>query len=139
MNGKRCKAAAPTGIAAANVEIEGTDVSAATIHTLFDLDTEFKSKLDFAKLSNTRVADLMALDVLLLDEAPILNILKNEATMIHAHYRAVSMMDVDCWATIVELLSVVDHNRRPNARAADPFGEVHVILFGDDRIRIGWS
>ena len=49
-----------------------------------------------------------------------------------AHYRAVSMMDVDCWATIVELLSVVDHNRRPNARAADPFGEVHVILFGDE-------
>ena len=41
------------------------------------------------------------------------------------------MMDVDCWATIVELLSVVDHNRRPNARAADPFGEVHVVLFGD--------
>ena len=70
VNGKRCKAAAPTGIAAANVEIEGTDVSASTIHTLFDLDTEFKSKLDFAKLSNTRVADLMAMGVLLLDEAP---------------------------------------------------------------------
>ena len=69
VNGKRCKAAAPTGIAAANVEIEGTDVSAATIHTLFDLDTEFKSKLDFAKLSNTRVADLMSMAVLLLDEA----------------------------------------------------------------------
>ena len=69
VNGKRCKAAAPTGIAAANVEIEGTDVSASTIHTLFDLDTEFKSKLDFAKLSNSRVADLMALEVLLLDEA----------------------------------------------------------------------
>lgn len=69
MNGKRCKSAAPTGIAAANVEIEGTDVSACTIHTLFDLDTEFKSKLDFAKLSNSRIADLMALEVLLLDEA----------------------------------------------------------------------
>ena len=79
MNGKRCKAAAPTGIAAANVEIEGTNVSAATIHTLFDLDTEFKSKLDFAQLSNTRVADLMALDVLLLDEAPILNIFKKRS------------------------------------------------------------
>ena len=40
-------------------------------------------------------------------------------------------MDCDCWSTIVELLSVVDHNRRPNAFAADPFGEVHVVLFGD--------
>ena len=76
VNNKRCKAAAPTGIAAANVEIEGTDVSAVTIHTLFDLDTEFKSKLDFAKLSNTRVADLTAMDVLLLDEAHVFNILK---------------------------------------------------------------
>ena len=47
------------------MEIAGTDVSAATIHTLFDLDTEFKSKLDFAKLSNTRVADVMSMDVLL--------------------------------------------------------------------------
>ena len=70
VNDKRCTAAVPTDIAAANVEIEGTDVSAVTIHTLFDLDTEFKSKLDFAKLSNTRVADLMAMGVLLLDEAP---------------------------------------------------------------------
>ena len=41
------------------------------------------------------------------------------------------MMDVDCWATIAELLSVVDHNRRPAARSADPFGEMHVVLFGD--------
>ena len=41
------------------------------------------------------------------------------------------MMDVDCWASIVELPSVVDHSRRPNARAADPFGEVRVVLFGD--------
>ena len=70
MNGKRCKAAAPTGIAAANVEIEGTPVSASTIHNVFDLDTEFNSKLDFAKLSSNRIADLMALHVLLLDEAP---------------------------------------------------------------------
>ena len=27
-----------TGIAAANVEVEGTDVCAVTIHSLFDLD-----------------------------------------------------------------------------------------------------
>ena len=39
-------------------------------------------------------------------------------------------MDVDCWATIVELLSVVDHNRRPAARSADPFGEMRVVLLG---------
>ena len=69
MHGKKCKAAAPTGIAAANVEIEGTDVTASTIHSLFDLDANFQSKLDVANLSSTRVAELMGLDVLLLDEA----------------------------------------------------------------------
>jgi hypothetical protein len=111
VNDKKTQAGAPTGIAAANVEIEGTDVSANTIHTIFDLDTEFKTKLDFAKLNNKKVAELMKMDVLLLDE--------------------VSMMDVDCWATIVEMLSIVDHNRRANVHDSDPFGQIHVILFGD--------
>ena len=69
MNGQNCKAAAQTGIAAANIEIEGTEVRACTIHTMFDLDTESKSKLDFSKLANSQVAGLMALRVLLLDEA----------------------------------------------------------------------
>ena len=50
--------------------------------------------------------------------------------MPHARIQ-VSMMDVDCWATIIELLSVVDHNRRPAVRAADSLGEVHIALFGD--------
>ena len=113
VNHKKAKAAAPTGIAAANVEIEGTDVCASTIHTIFDLDTEYKTKLDFAKLNNIKVATLMAMEVLLLDE--------------------VSMIDTACWSTIVDLLSIVDHNRRPNANAAaeDPFGHMHVLLFGD--------
>ena len=69
MNNKRCKAAAPTGIAAANVEIEGTAVSATTVHNLFDLDTEFNSKLECAKIAGALIADLMAMEVLLLDEA----------------------------------------------------------------------
>ena len=44
----KTKAAAPTGIAASNIEIEGTDVAATTIHSLFEFDAEFKTKLDFA-------------------------------------------------------------------------------------------
>ena len=50
LNKFKCKAAAPTGIAAANVEVAGTDVCATTIHSLFDLDGDtYKTKLDFAK------------------------------------------------------------------------------------------
>ena len=70
VKGKKAKACAPTGIAAANVEIEGTDVSAMTVHAMFDLDTEWKTKLDFSKQDHSKVGALMALQVLLLDEAP---------------------------------------------------------------------
>ena len=49
VHGMSCKAAAPTGIAAANIEIDGTDICAATLHSVFDLDAEYQSNLDFAK------------------------------------------------------------------------------------------
>ena len=65
---KKTKACAPTGIAAANIEIEKTDVGATTIHNVFDFDGEYKSRLDFSKLENAKVADLMMLEVLLIDE-----------------------------------------------------------------------
>ena len=51
VHGMSCKAAAPTGIAAANIEIEGTNICAATLHNVFDLDSEYKSNLDFSKPS----------------------------------------------------------------------------------------
>ena len=54
-------------IAAANVEIEGTDVCALTLHALFDLDGELTSRLDVAKYDCEKVKQLMSLDVLLLD------------------------------------------------------------------------
>ena len=111
VKGKKCKAAAPTGIAAANVEIEGTDVAAQTMHCMFDLDTEFATRLDFSKFDHAKVATLMQLEVLLLDE--------------------VSMLDVDCFSSLSEILSIVDHNKRPNAQGADTFGNVHMMLFGD--------
>ena len=81
-------------IAAANVEIEGTDVCALTLHALFaccrrrkrlintrmkklqtcgdifphmDLDGELQTRLDLSKMDNEKTKQLMALDVLLLD------------------------------------------------------------------------
>ena len=62
LNKFKCKAGAPTGIAAANVEVAGTDVCATTIHSLFDLDGDtYKTKLDFAKKC-PKVCDLLSLD-----------------------------------------------------------------------------
>ena len=52
-------AAAPTGIAAANIDIEGTDICAATLHSVFDLDGAYKSKLDFTKPGAEKVAAIL--------------------------------------------------------------------------------
>ena len=62
VNKVECKAAAPTGIAAANVEVAGTDVCATTIHSFFDFDGDkYKTKLDLAKKS-PKVLALLGLD-----------------------------------------------------------------------------
>ena len=44
--------------------------------------------------------------------------------------RQVSMIDEVTWNTIVEILSVIDHSRRPNDPNTDALGRIHVILFG---------
>ena len=89
----------------------GTDVQATTIHALLDLDCELKTKLDFAKPGHPKVAALMALEVLFIDE--------------------VSMIDVDCWSTVSTLFAAVAHAARPGVPTTDDFGDVNVILFGD--------
>lgn len=111
LRGLAVRAAAPTGIAASNIEIEGTDVRASTLHALFDLDGDMVSRLDLAKLSHPKVAALLALKVLLVDEF--------------------SMLDIDAWTAVENCMSSVDHTLRPAARDADSFGDCHVILFGD--------
>ena len=88
----------------------GTDVQASTIHALLELDYDLKSKLDLAKTGHPKVAALLDLEVLFIDE--------------------VSMIDVDCWATVSASFAAVTHSKRPDARAADDFGETHLILFG---------
>ena len=88
----------------------GTDVQASTIHALLELDYDLKSKLDLAKTEHPKVAALLALEVLFIDE--------------------VSMIDVDCWSAVSELFAAVAHAKRPDARAADDFGDIHLIIFG---------
>ena len=43
------------------------------------------------------------------------------------------MMDTEAWNAIAGILSCVDHSRRPHASSVDddPFGALHVLLFGD--------
>ena len=59
-------AAAPTGIAAANIEIEGTDICAATLHSVFDLDGVYESKIDFTKPGADKAAAILKMKVLLM-------------------------------------------------------------------------
>ncbi len=111
LHGLKVKVAAPTGIAAANIEIEGTEVRACTLHNLFDLDAKLHTRLDLAKPSRPKVAELMALQVLLVDEF--------------------SMLHDNGWTAVEDLLSTIDHSKRPKARDADRYDQVHLILFSD--------
>ncbi len=43
----------------------------------------------------------------------------------------VSMIDEKTWSVIVEILSVIDHSRRPNDPNTDAIGNIHVLLFGE--------
>ena len=61
----------PSLKAAANIEIEGTEISASTLHNTFDLDAEGTSKLDFSKPAMDKVAAVLNMQTLLLDEAPV--------------------------------------------------------------------
>ena len=69
------------------------------------------TKLDFAKVDDPKVAALLSMQVLLIDEF--------------------SMLDEPAWNTIARLLSMIDHSRRPNDSNAAALGNVHILLFGD--------
>ena len=60
VHGLPCRAAAPTGIAASNIEVEGTDIHASTLHSVFDLDGgrdgTYTSNLNFANPGIEKVA-----------------------------------------------------------------------------------
>ena len=43
-------------------------MAAQTIHALFEFDAEYKTKLDFAKIDNKRIIDILEMKMLLLDE-----------------------------------------------------------------------
>ena len=94
------------GIAAANVEITGTSVSATTLHNLFEFDGEYKTKLDFAKAQG-KVAELTKMRVLLLDE--------------------ISMIDILAWQSICNVLSILSDSQP----GPDHLGAKHLLLFGD--------
>ena len=96
------KACAPTGIAAANISIDGADVTATTMHNLFGLDEELGTSLDFAQTREPKVRALLEMRALFIDEH--------------------SMMDIDCWSVIKSILTEIRSRRR---------GPMHVFLFGD--------
>ena len=81
------EACAPTGIAAANIEIGGTDITASTIHSFLGLHADMTSDLNLGKCSDGRVRNLWSMDVLAIDE--------------------VSMIDVGAWFAMKDQLATV--------------------------------
>ena len=106
------KSAAPTGIAASNIELQGTDIIASTFHHMFGMDSEMQSKLDFTDASNAKVQNLLAMKVFQFDE--------------------ISMVDSDCWWQLENIFETLRKARGVNGtNVQDSFGDVHVLLFGD--------
>ena len=66
---KQARVQGSGAIAAANTEVEGTDVTASTLHAPLKLDAELKTELHLAKLDLAKVQALRKLQVLLLGEA----------------------------------------------------------------------
>ena len=61
-------------VAAANIDEPGTGVSASTLHNTFGFDGELESKLDFSKTTDQKVAELIGLQLLLIDEVSTLDV-----------------------------------------------------------------
>ena len=103
LEGLRVCACAPTGIAAANIAIEGTDIGATTIHHLFNLKPGLDTNFDLANEDDPKLQQLAAMDVLFVDEF--------------------SMLDVEIWSVVQDFLKALDHVRRNNRRrGADAYG-----------------
>ena len=111
VHGRGVKACAPTGIAAANVEVPGTRVSATTIHNMWNLDTSLQSKLDLNRDHDEVVKELKRMEVNLVDEF--------------------SMIDVDLYDVMREMWRRLAAYRKPSGAGLDEFGDLHIVLFGD--------
>ena len=72
LRNRKSKATAPTGIAAANNEIEGTNIVSTTLHQLFGLGYDLESKHDFTNKHDPSVAELFGMNVLLIDEGSMI-------------------------------------------------------------------
>ena len=104
LTGLRVCACAPTGIAAANITIPGTDIGATTLHHLFDLKPGLDTNFDFAKEENPKLRQLAMMDVLFVDEF--------------------SMLDVEIWSVMQRFLKALELLKRKNARSGeDDYGE----------------
>ncbi len=105
-------ACAPTGIAAANLEIEELSVAASTLHNLFGLNFEAASKLNFQDHKDSAVEKLLGTQVLWGDEF--------------------SMVDDEFWEKFAAVLADMPHPKRSAQQPPpDDLGPVHIIIFLD--------
>ena len=109
---KHICAFAPTGIAAANIVVQGTPVCATTYHHLFGLTAELDGKMDANKASDPYVRKLSATDIFLGDE--------------------VSMLDTDAWNTIQAKIAAVERWRHQRFRATLMEAAAHVHTHGSN-------
>ena len=61
-------------VAASNIEEPGTSFCVSTLHNAFGFDGDYESKLDFSKTTDQKVAEIIGMQLLLIDEVSMLDI-----------------------------------------------------------------
>jgi len=115
------------------------------LHNTFGFDGEYESKLDFSKTTDQKVAELIALQLLLIDEVSMLDVdirasvfsqLSNLLSVIQAFsvvWASGLVIGRMCaWDAMTKILGLADHARHRGFRTeSDEYGSCHLILFGD--------
>ena len=98
--------------------LQGTSISASTVHALFDFDLELSSKLDFSRKpddAQKKVRELMECEIVFIDEF--------------------SMLDVDICTAIHQALQKASYAKANGQHSEDEvdklFGTYSIIFFGD--------
>ena len=116
------------------------------MHNTFGFDGEYESKLDFSKTTDQKVAELIALQLLLIDEVSMLDVdicasLFLSLTKLIVDYNKAFLIvcvlglligHLRTWDAMTKILGLADHVRHRGFRAgSDEYGSCHIILFGD--------
>ena len=145
VHGYSVEACAPTGIAAARLQVPRTPVRAYTLHTLFALNIEGESTLDPNKQGDAKTERLSRMTVLIVDECSMIDdgtwlAMKDQLTTFAAvrvgeSHSTGGRPECDDFGR-VHLLLAVDYKQLPPATSRPPFIAADIAVIEQFRFRV---